>query len=890
MNPTQHSFHPPRPRGVVRLGGALVLALAACSPLHALTVTLGANNGFGTSSFNTSLSWSDGAAPAAGNAYVVPSGLTLRTPADSTVDHVFAGDSLTLTGATLNYKGGTNVNTITINNLVLDGATVNNAANTPTAFILGGSIAVAGTGTSTLFSNNASITVTAPISGNSGTLLLQTNNVLGRQVILSGASTYTGTINVTGASGAVLDAAGSLAFAIGASGVNNTIGGTGPFIFDGTFNIDLSGAGTTVGDSWTLVNVDTLAETFGATFSIAGFTENENIWTSASGTYQFIEATGVLSRISTDSDGDGLPDAWEYANFGSGNLSESATGDYDLDFASNLFEYQNGTNPANPASYPDTDSDGLNDGWENLYFNNLTQTADGDPDGDFNSNAAEYTAETDPAFAGSYPDTEDGFGDGLNDGWEIHYFGSIAAGIPAADPDGDLVSNLDEFTAGTDPTEQLSSPDSDGDGLADGWEVFHFGESGESLEVIVAKQAAAGDPDADGYNNLIERSAGTDPNDGASFPSSLAYWRFEEKTSGEVPYDGTGGNVPDTVLDSSGVGNHMRTWLWWSAPTYTTGVPFSPVPVTGAINTASLEFNGALNAAGANINDSVYLPATSILGSYDFDAMTIEASFNTQQPGNWQTFVGKDGYPNTGNSEGQSPVAFKLNNNNTIEASIVDGAGFRKRVFTTRAVAANTWYSAVMTVSADTLSLWVKWPENSSYVVEGSVAISGALYQSTGVWTVGRGMWANAQTDMFRGSIDEVRISHKVLAPSEFLVPVTGNDTDGDGMDDTWETASFGGLGETGAGDFDGDGTTNLVEFLIGLDPTDGSSVFAGTLDGYTLTWPAAAGLTFTVERSTTLGVWEEVGTVNATSTTATWTDSSPLSGKAFYRVVLDTD
>jgi hypothetical protein len=855
--------------------------MATLTGAHGATATLADTDAFGASSFNTAGNWNPAAAPSAGNDYVVPI-QRMRTPV-AAGDHTFAGDSLTLstTAGNLSFKTDSSA-VITVADLILDGGLIDHLNASNQVFTLAGSLTVTGTG-SRLSATQGPINVTAPVAG-TGDLTIIAN--LG--TTFSAVNTFTGNLTVNGAF--TLAESGTLVFDIGASGVNNSVGGTGPATFNGTFTLDLADAGDTVGDNWTLVDVGTLAETFGASFSIADFTENENVWTSASGTYQFVEATGVLSRISTDSDGDGLPDTWEYAHFGAGNLSESATGDFDLDFSTNLFEYLNGTDPADPESYPDTDGDGLNDGWELLYFTNLGQTPEGDPDNDFNSNAAEYAAETDPAFAGSYPDTEDGFGDGLNDGWEIHYFGSIGAGVAEADPDGDLISNIDEFTAGTDPTDQLSSPDTDLDGLADGWEVFHFGESGESLEVVIAKQTAADDPDADDFNNLIEHTAGTDPNDNASFPSSLAYWRFEEKTAGEVNYGDTGGSVPNTVLDSSGVGNHMQTWLWWSAPTYTTGIPFSPVPVTGANNTASLEFNGALNAAGANTNDSVYLPVTSVLGSYDFDAMTIEASFNTQQPGNWQTFVGKDGYPNTGNSEGQSPVAFKLNNNNTIEASIVDGAGFRKRIFTTRAVAANTWYSAVMTVSADTLSLWVKWPENSSYTLEGSVAISGALYQSTGVWTIGRGMWANVQTDMFRGSIDEVRISHKVLAPSEFLIPVTGNDTDGDGMDDTWELTNFGGLGQTASGDFDNDGTANLVEYLLGLDPADGTSVFSGTLNGYTLTWPAAAGLTFTVERSTTLGVWEDVGTVNATGTTASWTDLSPLSGKAFYRVVLDTD
>ena len=48
----------------------------------------------------------------------------------------------------------------------------------------------------------------------------------------------------------------------------------------------------------------------------------------------------------------------------------------------------------------------------------------------------------------------DGNGDGLPDAWQIQYFGSVNAlnALPAADPDGDGVSNLQEFHDGTDPT------------------------------------------------------------------------------------------------------------------------------------------------------------------------------------------------------------------------------------------------------------------------------------------------------------------------------------------------------------------------------------------------------------------------------------------------------
>jgi hypothetical protein len=53
----------------------------------------------------------------------------------------------------------------------------------------------------------------------------------------------------------------------------------------------------------------------------------------------------------------------------------------------------------------------------------------------------------------SVEDPSDADGDGLPDSWEVRYFGSTSApgGGPNDDPDGDGLTNLEEFLAGTDP-------------------------------------------------------------------------------------------------------------------------------------------------------------------------------------------------------------------------------------------------------------------------------------------------------------------------------------------------------------------------------------------------------------------------------------------------------
>ncbi len=59
--------------------------------------------------------------------------------------------------------------------------------------------------------------------------------------------------------------------------------------------------------------------------------------------------TSAPAMLMLDSDGDGLPDSWELTYFG--NLSQTATGDFDGDGVSNLDEFLQGTAPNNNASF-----------------------------------------------------------------------------------------------------------------------------------------------------------------------------------------------------------------------------------------------------------------------------------------------------------------------------------------------------------------------------------------------------------------------------------------------------------------------------------------------------------------------------------------------------------
>jgi hypothetical protein len=105
----------------------------------------------------------------------------------------------------------------------------------------------------------------------------------------------------------------------------------------------------------------------------------------------------------------------------------------------------------------DSDNDGMDDAWERIHGLNVgTNDSAGDPDGDGLTNIEEFKANTDPQVA----DTD---GDGLSDGAEIHQHHTNPLGLDT-DADG-LSDGVEVNTSHTNPLVKDSDGDGFSDGL-----------------------------------------------------------------------------------------------------------------------------------------------------------------------------------------------------------------------------------------------------------------------------------------------------------------------------------------------------------------------------------------------------------------------------------------
>ncbi len=186
------------------------------------------------------------------------------------------------------------------------------------------------------------------------------------------------------------------------------------------------------------------------------------------------------ASIPGDIDGDGLPDAWEQEHFL--GLTQGALGDPDNDYTPNDEEYAAGTDPTARLDFPETEepADGMPDAWEIAFLSETGRDGTGDLDEDGVSDLQEFLDDTNPANPESALNpTGDADGDGLDDRWELTHFSSVTDEGAGDDFDSDGSTNLQEYQANSNPALASSThTDVNGDGLADVIRFMDFKTAG----------------------------------------------------------------------------------------------------------------------------------------------------------------------------------------------------------------------------------------------------------------------------------------------------------------------------------------------------------------------------------------------------------------------------
>ena len=396
-----------------------------------------------------------------------------------------------------------------------------------------------------------------------------------------------------------------------------------------------------------------------------------------------------------------------------------------------------------PTVYPigtnvdDSDEDGLIDAWETLWngVDDLTQlSGDGDFDNDGSTDLAEYTAGTDPT-------NEDTDADGILDGAEA--------------------------TAGTDPT----NADTDGDGLNDGLETTDTG-----TDPVLA------DTDGDGLSDGQEVAFGSDPLDAASLPV------------GPVVQPSF---VPINPQDSGVYGPDLATpGLDYQENKYNSGV----IANGQSLNNYNVHVSGS---PAPNSSVTAVQPWTSHGGGGNFS--TRNSPFVAGGGDNFT--VRYNGYLDMRDyAAGDYIIHIQSDDTNYFVMNTVDGT-----------VIADDPTCCGEITQAFTISIPGLFPFDNVFGEQAGGEWTDVAISGPGI----PGIVALGDTE--NGS------------PPVYIISLPADDDDGDGLPDAWEV-SWGAISEltqlTADGDFDNDGFPDLEEYAAQTDPTDEDSDNDGLTDG----------------------------------------------------------
>lgn len=205
------------------------------------------------------------------------------------------GDNRLPTGTALTMGGTANNSVFDLNGRNQQIASIADGSNTSSRTITNtsgtASTLTLSSSTDASFAATGSTTITGNLSLIKSGSFTQT---------LAKVNSYTGNTTIN-AGTLLLSDNSTMTFFIKGNGVNNGISGSGGITLDGDLIFDLSGASLVANNSWNIINVNSLTETFGTNFTVQGFTEtslNSGVWTKTGNSdVRFYEATGILSVV-----------------------------------------------------------------------------------------------------------------------------------------------------------------------------------------------------------------------------------------------------------------------------------------------------------------------------------------------------------------------------------------------------------------------------------------------------------------------------------------------------------------------------------------------------------------------------------------------------------------
>lgn len=128
-----------------------------------------------------------------------------------------------------------------------------------------------------------------------------------------------------------------------------------------------------------------------------------------------------------------------------------------------------------------------------------------------------------------------------------------------------------------------------------------------------------------------------------------------------------------------------------------------------------------------------------------------------------------------------------------------------------------------------------------------------------------------------------------------FIYRISSEDSDNDGLPDSWEVTYFRDLSHDGSADSDGDGQSDLAEFRAGTQPLQAASAFRWhpvQLNGLDviLSWSAVPGKHYRLQFKNNLSdpFWQNSTTVTADGFVVALKEGSEQASQRFYRVLID--